>query len=247
MRHLLSSILFVFTLLATSCISDETLQNSEAIVYENPMKVIGELHNEGVALIMKEFNSIPNTRAKEEFDVLSSVNRFIEDKFSDLSQEELKMVEDTVEKSLNQLTRSAVEANQTNNLTPFIEELDVIMSDSDYDLVSLHNRIIRLEEEATERLTEEELTQLFAGSTVAYYTLEYWQDYSKEQGDTTRAASDFSWKQVGKVDVATAVGVATGEGIYMLIAGPIGWKAFVASVVGGAIGGSVTDAILQIW
>jgi hypothetical protein len=157
------------------------------------------------------------------------------------------MVEEKIKKSLNTLTRSAVEANQTKSLTPFVEKLDVIMSDSDDDLVSLHNRIIRLEEEAITILTEEELTQLFAGSAVAYYTLEYWQDYSVEQGDTTLSASAFSWKQVGKVDVATALGVATGEAVSLLFAGPFGWKAYVGVIVGGAVAGSVTDAILQIW
>lgn len=58
--------------------------------------------------------------------------------------------------------------------------------------------------------------------------------------------SCFSWKQVGKMDVASGVGAAATVGVANFF-GPTGWAVFGAATLKGAGGGSVTDAILQVW
>jgi hypothetical protein len=61
-----------------------------------------------------------------------------------------------------------------------------------------------------------------------------------------QVSKSFDWKQVGKVDVATGVGAAAGTGVAYLF-GPVGWGVFGAATTGGAVAGSVTDVILQLW
>ena len=56
----------------------------------------------------------------------------------------------------------------------------------------------------------------------------------------------FSWKQVGRIDIASGVGAAATVGVANFF-GPTGWAVFGAATLGGAVGGSVSEAILQIW
>jgi len=58
--------------------------------------------------------------------------------------------------------------------------------------------------------------------------------------------SGFSWKQVGRIDIASGVGAAATVGVANFF-GPTGWAVFGAATLGTAVGGSVTDAILQVW
>lgn len=148
-----------------------------------------------------------------------------------------------------------------------LDELNKIMSDNDYNLNSLRNRIISIEKRAVSNLLEEEYAIILSAASVAKYTLEYWSEnfdkWSELLGGNTVTLSSiarlkssnvesdnggFSWKEVGKVDVATAAGAATTGGVtYLLGLGPVGWKAWAGIVGGAAVGGSVTDIILQIW
>lgn len=135
-----------------------------------------------------------------------------------------------------------------------LDALDVVLMDEDEYMPSLHSRISLIESRALYELSPEEQIVIFSGTSLARATLDYWYvNYpiwrETFSGDASISRTqDFSWKQTGKVDVASAVGAATGCGVsYLLGAGPVGWKAWAAIVGGAAVGGSVTDAILQLW
>ncbi|MFV0506544.1 MAG: hypothetical protein ACK5L5_07530 [Bacteroidales bacterium] len=140
-----------------------------------------------------------------------------------------------------------------------LDELNKIMSDNDHNLKSLKRRIVSLEKRAVSNLTEEECAVVLSAASVAKCTLEYWNEnldkWSELLGDNTatppavarlKSNGVFSWKVLGKADVAGAVGAASTGGVtYLLGLGPVGWKAW-AGVVGG-VAGSVNDIILQAW
>lgn len=253
------SFYFVFVILVIAgvgffaCNSNEPLDRQEPIeVYDNPMKFAGELHNQGLTLIMNEVNSMPQTRVHE-FDLLSSIDKFVAESFGDLPEEDLKIVRDELPGIMDNIrltTRSNINKNLSNNLQPYIDQLFELMSDDDVQLESLHARIVKIEKDASEdkKISEVELYQFFACSAVAYYSLEYWQNDFENIGKTRGEGGPFSWKELGKADVGGAFMGATAVGAeYLIAGGPIGWKIIAAAVVGGAVGGSAWNAIDQLW
>lgn len=218
-------------------------------VYDNPMKFVGVLHNQGLAQIMAEVKSMPQTRVQE-FDLLSSIDMFIAESFSDLPEEDLKMVRDELPGLMDDIkfaTRTDANECLSDNLQPYADQLFDLMSDNDVTLESLQARIVKIEKDAAEdkKISEEELLQFYACTAVAYYTLDYWQNDFKEI-EKTRA--QFSWKALGKSDVEGAFIGATALGAeWLIVGGPIAWKACAAVIVGGAVGGSAWNVIDQLW
>lgn len=236
-----------------ACNSNEPLDQQEPVeVYDNPMKFVGELHNQGLTLIMDEVSSMPKTRVQE-FDLLSNIDKFVAESFSDLPEEDLKMVRDKLPEVMDNIriaTRNNINESAPSNQQPYIDRLFEIMSDDDIQLESLRARIIKLEKDAVEdnKMSEVELYQFFACSAVAYYTLDYWQNDFEWTGKTREAGGPFSWKELGKADVGGAfTGAAVVGAEYLFGLGPIGWKVIAAAVVGGAVGGSAWNAIDQLW
>ncbi len=156
----------------------------------------------------------------------------------------------------------------------FLDDLNLVMSDDDGDLESLQARILEIEKEAVMKMEEEDYIVILVATSVAKNTLAYWHanldewvellsedvDSFQQKNDVKEVQGakevqteednrvDFSWKLVGKEDVAGAFGAAFGSGVsYVLTAGPVGWKVWAAIVVGGAAGTSAQNAIGQLW
>lgn len=130
------------------------------------------------------------------------------------------------------------------------------MSDGDEDLNSLKSRIVKIEEEAENILPEKEQTVIYVATSIASHTLEYWlnnlekwnQLLSSTQKSSTKimkAKQAFSWKSVGKNDVAGGIGGAVGAGVARLF-GPVGWAGWGGAILGGAAGASAFDAAMQL-
>ena len=133
-----------------------------------------------------------------------------------------------------------------------LDQLNVVMSDDDYSLPSLQNRINNIESQVPSlNLTEEQQIIIYSATSVAKYTLEYWNVNFDEwvalnsNINGRMASRPFNWKQVGKNDIAGAVAGAAATGIARLF-GPIGWTIWGGAILGGAVGGSAYDAVMQL-
>lgn len=133
---------------------------------------------------------------------------------------------------------------------------NIIMSDGDEDLNSLKSRITKIEEEAENTLPEKEQALIYIATSISKYTLEYWlnnfekwyqllSSTQKSSIKIMKAKQSFSWKSVGKNDVAGGIGGAVGAGVATLF-GPIGWAGWGGAIIGGAAGSSAYDAAMQL-
>ncbi len=134
-------------------------------------------------------------------------------------------------------------------LTSKLEILNDIISDDDLDINSLLSRIIALENSSLSGLSDEDANVLFCATATAKYSLQYWHENIDEWaelcGAPTRAGGSFNWKQVGKEDIKGGIAAAVGLGFTCLL-GPIGWKAWLLGISGGALGNSAADAVGQL-
>lgn len=124
----------------------------------------------------------------------------------------------------------------------FIDEIEIIMKDTDLSIESVLNRISKVQDGAINNLSEEELAVVLTATSIAANTCSYWHNYFKE--NILRA--DFSWKEVGVSDVGGAVAGAVAAGARWVFCGPPGWKLTAALVVGGAAGASAANAVKQL-
>lgn len=242
--------------LLISCSKDEeTLKLTKQIAdYDNPMKSIGDLHNKGLDFVLERLKSTPMTRTSAEINIVPLVVEFVTEAYSDLPKAEMNIVREALPPIIEEysLVKNFSDFKLTKNQKYFIDQLEEIISDDDFDLISLRNRIIQLEEEANNTLTGEDLNVILAGTSVAFYTLGYWHDNYEAwdiNGTSNQMAGGFNWKQLGKHDVGGGVAAASGGGLTWLLlgTGPSGWGAWGALVLGGAVASSIEDCIDQLW
>lgn len=127
------------------------------------------------------------------------------------------------------------------------------MTDGDLDVISLDNRISTLENRVFEaNLTESEQIIIYSATNTARYSLDYWNrnlaSWDVLIGTNTatlKVQRRFSWKSVGKNDVAGAIGGAVAAGIANLF-GPVGWAGYGSTILAGAAGASAYDAAMQL-
>jgi hypothetical protein len=133
-----------------------------------------------------------------------------------------------------------------------LTEVRNAIDDSSLDLQATLAIFEKVRVRAEDECTQNESYIVLAAIEIANHSLTYWHDnYTKwvalaGQPSKSKGCMSFSWKQVGKADVACGVGGAVGSGVACFF-GPIGWAAFGAATLGSAVGGSVTDIILQLW
>lgn len=152
------------------------------------------------------------------------------------------------------LYNAQVASNLSSDQIQMIDELNVVMSDDDYSLASLQSRINNIESQVPAlNLTEDQQSVVYSATSIAKYTLEYWNAnfdnwvaLNTNLGGRVNRSLGFSWKQVGKNDVAGGIGGAVATGIARFF-GPVGWGVWGAGILGGAAGASAYDAIMQLW
>lgn len=97
--------------------------------------------------------------------------------------------------------------------------------------------------------SEEEQFYVLAAIEIGVHSLTYWHDnYTKwfNLFNESNKAPDFSWKEVGKEDIKGAIGGAVAVGVESVVAGPPGWAAGAATVLGCGLGTSAMDAVDQL-
>ncbi|MDO9261266.1 MAG: hypothetical protein Q7U08_04950 [Flavobacteriaceae bacterium] len=131
-----------------------------------------------------------------------------------------------------------------------LNELNIVMSDDDYNLSSLNSRIDNIEMRIPSfNLTVDEQLVLYSATSVARHTLEYWnvnlEKWQTSLGDLEVVRTiGYNWKSIGKHDVAGAVSVAYSMS-WANMFGPISTSAWIIGIGGGAIGASTYEAIMQ--
>ncbi|MBC7651305.1 MAG: hypothetical protein H7101_06105 [Deinococcales bacterium] len=152
----------------------------------------------------------------------------------------------------------------TSNEVQFLDQLNVILSDDDNSITSIISRIEQLEMTAS-TFSDEEKYVVFSASVVAKNSFSYWNEHFDDwqnlfhsnnfnlgtlstgnlgSSGNYQTLGAVNWKNVGKADVAGAVGGAIRSGVGLFF-GPVGWGSFGLSVIGTALGGSGTAAVYQ--
>lgn len=221
---------------------------------------IGTVHNDGLALMFSKLQALPKTRAgkidisRKELDalILDVAKQIVAEQGAE--DEQLREIDTyldqfLIEKVFNNDALVYAELLPAQEI--LIRELDAILTDDDESLTSLTNRILSVENRAKSSFAGEELEAVLAACNVTAYTIRYWHDNADLWADLlpdpgTRAF--FSWKNFGRADLKGAVAAAGGGlSTYLLGFGPVGWKAWGALIVGGAVTGSIDNAIDQLW
>jgi hypothetical protein len=135
----------------------------------------------------------------------------------------------------------------------FLDKLDEILSVSEFNNPSVIEEIKNLEKdiENENNLTEEKLVILFSATSIAKYSYTYWsqniekweqlgKDESKNINAKTGPAGN-----IAKADVAGGVAGAVGALAVNVIVGP-GQVAYGGAIVGGAVTGSVYQAVAEL-
>ena len=102
-------------------------------------------------------------------------------------------------------------------------------------------------------IPEEDRYIIFLAAEMCKHSYTYWHDHLEKwyelfdaEGFLAKRTVWFNWGDVGITDSATAIGVGSAIGLGALIAGPVGWLAAAGAIIGSAVGGSVTQATVQI-
>ncbi|MBQ8652761.1 MAG: hypothetical protein IJ477_05555 [Alistipes sp.] len=220
---------------------------------------IGIAHNKGLASMLTKLEALPKTRSGE----VDVSDEEIEDLALETAMEIVDEceIEDEYKTAIYEYLDEMVE-NQTfddveltygelpSTLEPLTRELDLVFTDDDDDLTSLLNRVAQIETTAKSTLTGQDLETMLTACCVTSYTLQYWNDYALSwvelsQSSSTRAS--FSWKSLGRADLQGCVAAVGGGVATVLIkCGPVGWKAWAAIAIGGAVSGSIINAWDQL-
>lgn len=160
----------------------------------------------------------------------------------------------------NNIYNSTTASNLTQSQINVLDQLNVVLTDDDESITSLQNRITLIEEQIPSlNLNEQDQTELYITTNTARYSLAYWNENYYEWAQLINSANQvnskksvpktlaFSWKRVGKGDVAGAAAGALAFGGAAIFGGPVSWSAFGASVGGWAAGCSAYEAIMQLW
>lgn len=256
-------VLAFFATLLISCSNKETKNAvpAEDISENNVANQIGVQHNQCLAQIYTILNHAPKTKsgaiALSKAEVTDSIKRttikFVEKNYQ-LKPEEMAVVEETINLQLALKDTLLIRAidNMTTTQISFFEEIDLIMSDEDTNIQSLKNRLTIIKNRALESLEGVEANQIISAISVAENTLDYWFDNNTSWQHTINGSScedgRFDWKSLGKADVRGCVtAAASGGAAWLLGCGPVGWKAWAAVCLSGAVMRSADNAIEQLW
>lgn len=253
----------ILTALVISLPSCNNQEQNSGIAPNEVKQEIGVQHNECLDLIYKALQAIPKTRSGElaisqaEIDTVikRTTVEYVRNEY-DLTKEYMPLVEKSIDNQLA-LNESLLE-EMFNQLSPkqkeLYGELDLILTDDDSDMESLQKRIAAVKDKAYSELQGEDLDVMLSAISVAENTLYYWQENyvqwinTQDENQLSEMAVKFQWKALGKADFNGCAAAAVGGGVsYLLGCGPVGWKAWAAVCLSGAVAGSVENAIDQLW
>lgn len=112
--------------------------------------------------------------------------------------------------------------------------------------------IEKIETQALDKLSADDLDMFLSATSVAKHTLAYWDSNLLNwiyllNGEEVFSLekSDFSWESLAVEDVAGAIGGAAGAKVAAFF-GPVGWKAMAGIIGGAATANSVKYAVVTI-
>jgi hypothetical protein len=271
------SLLIVFTAILTilqSCnfTLSPDIENSDAVtsykreancgkidnIANQMIDSVGIEHNICLNLIFTKIDSLKSLGIKPTKVQLKQlaqgwVRDFIELK-KNLTQEEKQLLRSIISGVFNEPiednTYPARCASTLNtNFKIYLDKINILMNKSDMN--EILSGLLALEEEAKENLCDNELFDVLSAISIAKYTSQYWNNNMQNWTNLANSSlinGKFSWSACGKSDVKGGVIAATGGGASWLLGGdPVGWKAWGALVVGGAVAGSAQYAIDVFW
>lgn len=148
---------------------------------------------------------------------------------------------------------SGMDNSVTNNQKAILSEMDDILNNV-FNTKDIIDALIDLEEKIKTDCSEDEQHILLCATAIGRHSVKYWFDnldkWTAEFSPHNKLKkAQFSWAQVGRNDVAYGVGggisgAVIGGSVTLGVLAIPGWA---AGAIGGAISGSVGNAILQLW
>lgn len=175
---------------------------------------------------------------------------FVQENIDKSIFEAIKYWNNTTQLNPDKIWTEEVEDSLTINQILFLGVLNEAINDSTLNL----EETIAIFEDVRERIKneceEDESYLILMAIEIGVNSLTYWHtnfDRWIALFETpNKAANPDDWKQLGKADINAGVSTAAGIGIARCF-GPVGWKVWAAGTLGGALAGSVNDALNRIW
>ena len=269
----LITVVFIFNFLFFgSCKKEEPASNESSFNYEQ----IGIIHNSGLDYVfnyVKEKTANNKSVLKSQDDLLSLVeegtreflteNEIFDEAGRKIALKESKKpfvfysdcLKDNLKSStLAGLCPSELEIYLTNNQKTILSEMDEIFNDNFLDVPGVISSLDNLEEKILSDCPEKEQHVLLCATSIGRYSFQYWSDnldvwIDEFSPNNKLKKAQFSWATVGKNDVAYGVGGGVAGAIVggSLTLGVLSIPGWAAGAIGGAVSGSIGNAILQLW
>lgn len=265
--------LSVFIISFISCQENESINEENKLLSVSEIQILAQKHNDAMEFVLSELRQSSSTfdqnREILEKNINSSLNSFYLKELSskiDLESAKLYLEEQVTYISL---VRSKGSLLKTKYSSPFDEvigkyddhltheqkslfreiENNIHLAQNDFE-TSIIN-LTEIQNYAKETFSEKESFPVIVAVEIAKASLSYWKEnihkWQEAIGkENYKTSGWFDWSEVAGADVAGAIGGAVGAAVVNAVPGA-GQVGYAGAILGGAAGGSATDAALQVW
>ena len=171
------------------------------------------------------------------------VNRLIKGRYDmDKKSTSLSPIEQVIQSQTEHLSDEQI---------VLLNRIDELLNDAPNDFDTTIDNLEEIQLIARRDLDKEDAQVILAGAEIGKASLHYWKNNigAWEQALSTGGVQEkdwFDWSEVAGADVAGGVGGAVTAAVVNAVPGA-GQVAYGGAILGGAAGGSATDAVLQVW
>ncbi len=267
-------ILTIIFSLSSACTEENTDIRATELLTMTEIQALGIQHNEALAQTFEGLKNVQMSEIKNSAGMELVLNQEL-DKYYRSNFKNESSVEIANDYSSKEVSKFFGRANNTNSrlsgMSPieitisehseflssgqveFLNEIDFVLSLGS-SLEETVEALNELQQKASNELSDEQAQVILIGAEIGKASMTYWSEnldnwedvINQNEGGRSARVQWFDWSEVAGADVGGAVGGAVGAAAVNLLPGA-GQIAYGSAIVGGAAGGSATDAVIQVW
>mgnify|MGYP006076124753 CR=1 FL=1 len=219
----------------------------------NEFEYIGQQHNDGLDFVYDKLLTLKNDDSKvySKEEVIELTNQYTIEYYEYIKgdnsfNEAHDIINDSYYnmQTLDQLYNRY--ENLSSGLTSALNNLDIIISNQNLGLNEIVTKIKELELQANDNLSSSDKIVFFSASTIARYTMNYWNSNSNKWKELFNFETESWYGDAGGADVVGGAAAAVGAAVVNVVIGA-GTVAYGAAIIGGGVGSSAYSAIMSFW